>query len=135
MKIKIISKLNKKQQKELYKLYKKEWWSKNRKEKDIKKMLENSDIIAAVINKEKKLIAFSRVLSDFVYKADIFDVIVSKKYRGKKLGSLLIENILHHPKLKNVKSFNLQCKKDMKNFYKKFGFKEEKKLIFMSKKD
>ena len=64
MRYKIVKKLNKTQINNLYKLYKKEWWTKDRKKKDIKIMLKNSDIIIAVTNKNGKLIGFARVLSD-----------------------------------------------------------------------
>jgi len=130
---KIIKKLNKPQQKRLYKLYKKEWWTNSRKPKDIKKMLKHSDITIGIINKKGKLIAFARVLSDFVYKAEIYDVIVAKKYRGLGLGEILINKILEHKKLKNVQQFNLQCKEEMSSFYTKFGFKKIDNLVYMRK--
>jgi len=133
MKYKIVKKLNSSQIEQLYKLYKKEWWTKDRKREDIKKMLANSDIIIGVVNKKGKLIAFARVLSDFVYKAEIYDIIVSKKHRGKGLGELLVKEITDNKKLKEVKQFNLQCLDDMVPFYKKFGFNKVEGLIYMRK--
>jgi predicted GNAT family N-acyltransferase len=134
MKYKIVHKLNKKQRKELYRLYKKEWWTKERKKKDIKKMLKNSDILFVLINKKEKLIGFARVLSDFVYKVEIYDVIITQKYRGKGLGDILIKAILEHKKLQNVQQFNLQCKRDMVSFYKKYNFTEQLgDLVYMRK--
>ena len=130
---KIIKKLNKSQEKSLYKLYKKEWWTNSRKPKDIKKMLKYSDITIGIVNKKGKLIAFARVLSDFVYKAEVYDVIVAKKYRNLGFGEVLINEILGHKKLQNVQQFNLQCKEEMTSFYTKFGFKEVDKLIYMRK--
>ena len=125
MKYKIIKKLNKKQKKELYKLYKKEWWTKKRKPKDIKKMLKHTDIILGIVDKDKKLIGFVRVLSDFTYKAEIYDLIIDKKYRDKKLGTLLIKKILNHKKLKSIEHFSLQCTNEMVKYYKKLGFTEK----------
>jgi len=133
MKYKIINKLNKLQKDELYKLYKKQWWTKDRTKKEIKKMLKYSDIIIAMVNKKGRLIGFVRVLSDFVFKAEIYDVIVAKKYRGLGLGERLVKEVLTHKKLKKVKQFNLQCLEDMVPFYEKFGFKEVKGLIYMRK--
>jgi len=130
---KIIKKLNKSQEKSLYKLYKKEWWTNSRKPKDIKKMLKHSDITIGIVNKKGKLIAFTRVLSDFVYKAEVYDVIVAKKYRNFGFGEVLINEILGHKKLQNVQQFNLQCKAEMTSFYTKFGFKEVDNLIYMRK--
>jgi len=133
MEYKIINKLNKSQKNKLYKLYKKQWWTKDRSKKEIKKMLKHSDIIIAIVNKKGRLIGFVRVLSDFVFKAEIYDVIVAKKYRGLGLGARLVQEVLTHKKLKEVKQFNLQCLEEMVPFYKKFGFKEIKGLIYMRK--
>ena len=130
MRYKVIKRLNKNQINDLYKLYKNEWWTKDREKKDIKKMLKYTPIIIGVV-KDKKLIAFARVLSDFTYKAEIYDIIVRKKYRNKGVGKLLIKEILNHKKLKNVKQFNLQCEDKMVLFYKKFGFKSVDSLIYM----
>jgi len=127
----IIKKLNKKQRKKLYKLYKKEWWTKDREKKDIKKMLKNSDIIIGITDENRKLIAFARVLSDYIYKAEIYDVIVDTKYRHLGVGKLIMDNIINHKKLKKVKQFNLQCKKEMIPFYEKWGFKDTLELIYM----
>ncbi len=48
-------------------------------------MLQNSTFVFGIV-KDNKLVAFCRVLSDFVYKAIIFDVIVDKNYRGESIG-------------------------------------------------
>ena len=133
MEYKIINKLNKSQKNKLYKLYKKQWWTKDRTKEEIKKMLKYSDIIIAIVNKKGRLIGFVRVLSDFVFKAEIYDVIVAKKYRGLGLGERLVQEVLAHKKLKKVKQFNLQCLEDMVPFYERFGFKEVKGLIYMRK--
>jgi len=133
MEYKIINKLTKSQKDELYKLYKKQWWTKDRTKEEIKKMLKYSDIIIAIVNKKGRLIGFVRVLSDFVFKAEIYDVIVAKKYRGLGLGERLVQEVLAHKKLKKVKQFNLQCLEDMVPFYERFGFKEVKGLIYMRK--
>lgn len=39
--------------------------------------------------------AFARILTDYVYKALILDVIVEPAYRGRGLGRLLMESIPH----------------------------------------
>ena len=96
-------------------------------------MLANCDIIIGVVNKKGRLIAFARVLSDFIYKAEIYDIIVSKKHRGKGLGELLVKEIINHKKLKDIKQFNLQCKRNMVPFYKKFGFIALDNLVYMRK--
>ncbi|MFP3472315.1 GNAT family N-acetyltransferase, partial [Micrococcus sp. SIMBA_144] len=68
-------------------MYETEWWTKGRTLTDIQIMLQNSDIVIALVGPQhKELIAFARVLTDYVYKAIIFDVIVHPSYRGKHMG-------------------------------------------------
>lgn len=65
---------------------------------------------------------FARVLSDFTFKAMIFDVIVAGQHRGQGLGQALVGRILNHEKLKRVKSFELYCPDRLVPFYEKLGF-------------
>ena len=134
MRYNIIYNLSKSQADDLYNLYQNEWWTKGRKRNDIDIMLENSDIIIAIEDDRHHLIGFARVLSDYIYKAMIFDVIIDKRHRGKGLGKILIENILNLTELKNVKNFELYCLDEVTNFYKKYGFeKVSDNLTFMKK--
>ena len=117
---------------DLMNLYKNEWWTNTRNKEKVIKMLQNTTFVFGLV-KDNELVAFSRVLSDKVYKAFIFDVIVRKDYRGQKLGEKLIETVLSYPELKNVKSFELYCKDDMVPFYEKFGFKKVDDLAFLKR--
>lgn len=111
---------------DLYGLYKQEWWSDKRKFEDVLRMLENTDVLIGICDNEtNKLIGFARVLSDFVYKALILDVIVHEDYQGKGLGGLLLDQIITQPKLQSVQSFELYCKSDKMSFYEKWGFTEK----------
>lgn len=62
------------------------------------------------------------MLSDFVWKALIFDVIVAPDSRGSGIGTMLIETILTHPRLARVRHFELYSRPDMEPFYQCFGF-------------
>ena len=130
--MKIVEKLNQKQIEQLHSLYKQEWWCKDRTLSQTQKVVQNS-LIIAIIDDSENLIAFSRVLSDFIFKAIIFDIIVAKEYRGKGLGDRLIDAILYHPKLKDVKSFELYCLDEMKPFYTKYGFRNIDGLSFLKR--
>ena len=58
---------------DLCELFQQEWFSKGRKLDDIKEMLKNTDLIIGLCDQEtNKLFAFSRVITDTVYKAFIF---------------------------------------------------------------
>lgn len=88
-------------------------------------MLQHTDIIFALCEKPSgKLIAFARVLTDRVYKALILDVIVHPDYRSQGLGKQLMQMILDHSKLAQIKHFELYCLPELIPFYKKWGFQD-----------
>lgn len=75
---------------------------------------------------EDEIIGIGRVIGDGAIYFYIQDVIVHPKYRGKKVGALIMKNIgafLH--KTANKNSFiGLMSAKNVKNFYKKYGYTE-----------
>ena len=83
-------------------------------------MLEYTDLALSVWDGER-LIGFGRVLTDYVYRASIWDVIVDPAYQGQEIGTQIMERILHHPDLKRVELFWL-CTRDKQAFYGKLGF-------------
>ena len=62
------------------------------------------------------------MLSDRVYKALIFDVIVAPDQRHAGLGKRLLDRILGHPELQDVRSFELYCLPEMAPFYECLSF-------------
>jgi len=117
---------------DLMDLYKNEWWTNERSKDEVIKMLQNSTLVFGIVE-NNELVAFSRVLSDKVYKAFIFDVIVRSDFRNKGLAKVLMENILNHEELKEVKTFELYCKEEMIGFYRKFGFKKVEDLVLLKR--
>jgi predicted GNAT family N-acyltransferase len=117
---------------DLMKLYKNEWWTKNRSKEEVIKMLQNTTLVFGIVENDE-LVAFSRVLSDKVYKACIFDVIVKEDFRNKGYAKILMNEILNHKELKNVKTFELYCKDEMIGFYEKFGFKKVEGLVLLKR--
>ena len=69
-----------------------------------------------------RLLAFARVLTDGVFKAFVFDVIVAKDSRGRGLGSRLMRRILEHPDLREVKHVEVACLPELETFYERLGF-------------
>lgn len=106
----------------LLNIYKEESWSKNRVIDDVKKMLKMSWITAIIDLNSGEIIAFARVLSDFVYRAFIYDVIVAKNYRGLGFGKIIVNSIINHKDFKNVERIELNCIDSNVPFYKKLGF-------------
>ena len=127
----LVEKLNQKQIRQLHSLYSQEWWCKDRTLVQTQKVVENSSLVVGIIDKDDNLIAFARVLSDFTFKAFIFDVIVAKEHRGERLSNKLLNAILKHPKLANIETIELYCLPEMKALYVKYGFKEVDGLCFL----
>ncbi|TKB80790.1 MAG: GNAT family N-acetyltransferase [Nitrospira sp.] len=94
-------------------------WAKGRSAEDAREMLANTDLAISAWDGDQ-LIGFGRVLTDYVFRASIWDVIVAKDYQGRKIGTEIVRRILHHPRLKKVELFWL-CTR-MPRFYERLGF-------------
>lgn len=106
-------------------LYAHEWWSKDRNIEETHTVMYNSTLTIGIIERSTNtLVAFSRCITDRIFKAIIFDVIVRPSHRGKDLGDLVIQKLITHPLLTEVQHIELYCKTDKIDFYKQFGFKE-----------
>jgi GNAT superfamily N-acetyltransferase len=107
---------------ELHQLYEEEWWTKGRAMEDIRRMLRCCDVIVAFAEPDGRLAAFARVLTDYVYKALVYDVIVARPHRRTGLGRALMEAIVNHPKLRAVPHIELYCLPELVPFYQRWGF-------------
>ncbi len=123
--MKVIYQLNENQIKQLHALYQQEWWTKERSLEETQKIVKNSQIVIAIVDEKDVLVGFVRVLTDYTFKAMIFDLIVSSKYRGERIGKSLLDLVLGHKSLDLVKHFELYCLEEMNGFYKQFGFSRE----------
>ena len=94
-------------------------WAKGRSLDGIKRMLENTDYVFSAW--DGRLVGFARVLTDRVYRATLWDVIVHPDYQGTGVGEALMTKILDHPVLSGVQKFWLNTR-DKQAFYKRFGF-------------
>lgn len=113
---------------ELMRLFQDAPWAVDRKAEDINLMLKNSWTCAAVDKNNGRIIAFNRVLSDHVYRAFIYDVIVAADYRGEGFGRLIVENTVKHENFKDVERLELYCRDHNVEFYEKLGFEKLKDL-------
>lgn len=121
----VIYKLTDDQIEELCALYQKEWWTSGRTLEETKKCVIGSQICIGIIDENRTLIGFARVLTDFTFKALIFDVIISAEHRESGLGSQLISLIKGHHQLRAVRNFELYCLPELESFYQKLGFSSE----------
>ena len=108
---------------QLVELYKQAWWTKNRTLEQARRAVENSDLVFGLIEpSSERLVAFARVLTDFIFKAFIYDVIVEESLRGTGLGKKIMNQLLAHPELAEVSHIELYCQPEMHEFYEKSGF-------------
>jgi len=121
-----VDRLNEAQFADLVRLFQNEWWTRGRTALDTRAMLAHTDLIIAFAERETgRLVAFARVLTDRVYKALILDVIVDPAWRGSGLGRRLMEAVVNHPELKEVRHLELYCKPELMPLYHRWGFTEE----------
>ena len=123
--MKVIYKLNMHQLDELYQIYQQQWWTQGRSLEDTRKVVEGSQVVIGLVDSNEKLQAFVRVLTDYTFKAFIFDLIVAEENRNKGLARQLMQLVRNHEDLVKVKHFELYCLPDMFEFYQKFGFSEK----------
>jgi len=109
-------------------------WAKDRSLDDAKEMLRHTDVALCVWDGDQ-LIGFGRVLTDFIYRATIWDVIVDKVYQGQGIGTEIVQRILNHPRLKRVELFWLCTRRP--GFYEKLGFssKEQTGMVWSRTKN
>ncbi|NIX65979.1 GNAT family N-acetyltransferase [Gaetbulibacter sp. S0825] len=99
------------------------YWGNNRTFEEQKKAVENTLNFGLFHNGNQ--IAFTRVMTDFVFFAYILDVFVIEDYQGKGLSKLLMKHILEHEPIKNVDKWILATR-DAHGLYSKFGFESLK---------
>jgi len=120
----VIYKLSENQIKDLHNLYKNEWWTNQRTLEETRNCVHGSQICIGLIE-NNTLIGFVRVITDYTFKALIFDLIIDSNYRKKSLGKKLLNLIKSHEKIKNITHFELYCLPELKGFYEQFGFSGE----------
>ncbi|MCO8124766.1 GNAT family N-acetyltransferase [Stieleria sp. TO1_6] len=119
----IVESLSSSQIQQLHQLTTQQWWGKQRSLDDIRIMLEHTSLILAVIDEQTgDLAGFCRVLTDFVFRATIFDVMVDDQHQGRGLGKRLIDALTDHPKLRRVAAIYLACEPNLEPFYQRWGF-------------
>ncbi|MCZ2127433.1 MAG: GNAT family N-acetyltransferase [Anaerolineales bacterium] len=94
-------------------------WANNRPREKTKEALKNS-LVFGVYYKER-LIGLARVVTDCAIVAYLCDVFIHPDFRGAGLGKWLMESMLAHPQLKDVRRWLLTTE-DAHGLYEKYGF-------------
>lgn len=98
-------------------------WAKNRTPSEIEQMLQHSDLVFSIWD-GNQVVGFTRVLTDFTFRAMIYDVVIHSEYQGEGLGRLLLEKVIHHPRLSQIACLSLFTR-DRTDFYERLGFKTD----------
>jgi GNAT superfamily N-acetyltransferase len=108
---------------QLLELYAAASWASHRTREDVERMLTETDLVFALIDRSAdRLVGFTRVLTDFVYRAIVFDVIVAPGARERGLGRMLLEAVVSAPRLAGVETLELTCQPELIGFYARWGF-------------
>lgn len=121
--VQVVHALNDAQTADLERLFQNEWWTTGRREADIRRMLAETDVVAALAERTSgRIVAFSRALTDRVYRAWVLDVMVDRERRGQGLGQRVVQALLDHDDLRAVEMITLSCRPELAGFYGQFGF-------------
>lgn len=97
-----------------------EWWE-DRTADDVRRALSETEVAVGVEDGDR-LVAAARVLTDYAYYANVFDVIVAADRRGDGLGRTLVEAVVSHPDLREVVGLSLLCRRGLVPYYESAGF-------------
>lgn len=97
------------------------YWADKRARDVIEKSIQHS--LNFGVYEGNKQIGFARVVTDRAVFAYLCDVFMHEEYRGHALGKWLMECILSHPDLQELKRWCLLTR-DAHGLYKQFGFTE-----------
>ena len=95
------------------------YWAKNRTKENMVLSVKNSICFGVYL--EKKQIGFARLVTDYAVFAYLMDVFIDDAYKGKGLGSILLDHILSLPEFRKVENWKLATL-DAHDFYAKKGF-------------
>ncbi len=102
----------------LYEEY--EWWE-DRTVEDVRRALAGTEV-AVGLEADGELVATARVLTDYTYYANVFDVLVATDHRGEGLGETLMTAVVEHPDLQEVAGLSLLCRRGLVPYYESVGF-------------
>ena len=102
----------------IYETYQSVGWLKH--DKDICEIFENSTHVVFAIY-DNKVIGFARALSDGVFNAAIYDLVVNKDFQNNQIGMYMLKHIIKE--IGSLSCIHLISTIDNLEFYQKAGFK------------
>lgn len=104
------------------------YWAALRSREVIEKSIAHSICVAAYCR--GALVGFARIVTDGTTIAWICDVVIDDAHRGAGLGKALVEAVVTHPEIADVRQ--ILATKDAHTLYEKFGF-ERSGDVFLAK--
>jgi ribosomal protein S18 acetylase RimI-like enzyme len=112
-------------------LYRFTLWGRSRTLEQIKRMLDGSDLCFSV-RYDAKLVAFCRMLTDFVFRGSIWDILVHPDHQGQGLGSRMITYALTHPAVRDIPIIT-SYSSDLVPFLRRHGFEDREGLMILQR--
>ncbi|TAH51399.1 MAG: N-acetyltransferase [Chloroflexota bacterium] len=100
-------------------LHNEAYWAKGRAREVVERSIEHSENFG--VYRGAAQIGFARVITDYSIFAYLCDVFILPTEQGKGLGKWLVETILSHPELQELRTWYLRTR-DAHGLYKQFGF-------------
>lgn len=97
------------------------YWAPQRPRERIARSLETSLCFIAIDERDARAVGFSRVVTDYADFAWLCDVFVEPDFRGAGLGKWLIECVLEHPDLQDLRRVILATS-SAHGLYARYGF-------------
>jgi ribosomal protein S18 acetylase RimI-like enzyme len=116
---------------EVQDLYRFTHWGRSRSLEQIERMLDGSNLCFSVRH-EFKLVAFCRMLTDFVFRGSIWDILVHPDHQGRGLGSRLMTYALTHPAVKDIPIIT-SYSSDLVPFLKRHDFEYREGLMVLQR--
>jgi len=107
-------------------LFQQSSWAGGRSLEDTQEMVQHTNVFITAWD-GARMVGCGRVLTDYVYRASIWDVIVDGQYQGQDIGTEIIHRILSHSSLQRVELFWL-CTRDKQAFYETLGFSAKEQV-------
>ena len=109
------------------------FWARGRSYKQLRQLLSGSDAVVSVW-KGKRLVGFGRATSDGFSRAVLWDIVVAGDLQGNGLGRMVVEALLHTPKVVGIERVYLMTT-NSEGFYRQLGFeKEESQKLLVLKR-
>lgn len=117
---------------DLQDLYRFTKWGRSRSLEQIGKMLEGTSICFSV-RYDGKLVAFCRVMTDFVFRASLWDILVHPDHQGKGVGSRMLTYALEHPAIRNI-PIVVTYTSELVDFAGRLGFESREGLMILQRR-